>query len=158
MYRKVVTFMSCIFVSYLLYFASHPIAAENTNLETNSSKVNEIPEIIKLKNNGIFKIKNNKKHLETGASSYNEANGIEYENISVSGKERKAVKLTMKQGLIMNQIIATYALTDVKQSLCFNHTEEFKLGLRALEPWALQSMLTNCITVILQFPTISLGH
>ncbi|KAJ8973784.1 hypothetical protein NQ317_009440 [Molorchus minor] len=53
-------------------------------------------------------------------------------------KDREPVKLTMKQGLIMNQIISIYALADVKNSVCKNHTEEFKRGLRALKPWALQ--------------------
>ncbi|XP_018562804.1 O-acyltransferase like protein-like [Anoplophora glabripennis] len=67
-------------------------------------------------------------------------NGVrQNENDSeTSRKPRKPVKLTMKQGLTMNQVIATYALSDVKNALCKNHTEEFKRGLRALEPWALQ--------------------
>nr|CAH7765025.1 unnamed protein product [Callosobruchus chinensis] len=45
----------------------------------------------------------------------------------------------MKQGLIMNQVISTYALSNVRNSLCAEHVEEFKVGLRAFEPWALQS-------------------
>uniref|UniRef100_A0A6P7GWQ2 Uncharacterized protein LOC114341636 n=1 Tax=Diabrotica virgifera virgifera TaxID=50390 RepID=A0A6P7GWQ2_DIAVI len=53
-------------------------------------------------------------------------------------KRREPVKLTMKQGLIMNQVILTYGLTNVKNSLCKRHIEEFKSALRAFEPWALQ--------------------
>uniref|UniRef100_A0AAR5Q395 Nose resistant-to-fluoxetine protein N-terminal domain-containing protein n=1 Tax=Dendroctonus ponderosae TaxID=77166 RepID=A0AAR5Q395_DENPD len=44
----------------------------------------------------------------------------------------------MKQGLIMNQILNTYGLSDVNNSLCRDHVNEFKLGLRAMEPWALK--------------------
>ncbi|KAJ8971659.1 hypothetical protein NQ314_000582 [Rhamnusium bicolor] len=64
--------------------------------------------------------------------------GTEVDDEMIIKKQRKYVKLTMKQGLIMNQVISTYALADIKNSLCKNHSEEFKLGLRALEPWALQ--------------------
>jgi hypothetical protein len=56
--------------------------------------------------------------------------------------KRGPVKLTMRQGLIMNQVIATYALT-ARDSLCRNQSEEFKKGLRSLESWALQSEYTN---------------
>ncbi|CAH1370736.1 unnamed protein product, partial [Tenebrio molitor] len=51
---------------------------------------------------------------------------------------RGPVKLTMRQGLIMNQVIATYALDTARDSLCRNQSEEFKKGLRSLESWALQ--------------------
>ncbi|RZC34464.1 nose resistant to fluoxetine protein 6-like, partial [Asbolus verrucosus] len=44
----------------------------------------------------------------------------------------------MKQGLLMNQILSTYALDNVEDSLCKNHTNRFKNGLRAFEPWALK--------------------
>nr|CAI5844698.1 unnamed protein product [Callosobruchus analis] len=57
----------------------------------------------------------------------------------VIAEQRKPVKLTMKQGLIMNQVISTYAISNVRNSLCAEHVEEFKVGLRAFEPWALQS-------------------
>ncbi|KAL1506751.1 hypothetical protein ABEB36_006054 [Hypothenemus hampei] len=53
-------------------------------------------------------------------------------------KIRTPVKLNMKQGLIMNQILSTYGLNDVNSTLCRDHVNEFKLGLRALEPWALK--------------------
>ncbi|KAG5898778.1 hypothetical protein JTB14_010988 [Gonioctena quinquepunctata] len=51
---------------------------------------------------------------------------------------RKSVKLTMRQGLLMNQILGVYALENIRNGLCANHTKEFKNGLRAFEPWALQ--------------------
>lgn len=51
----------------------------------------------------------------------------------------KIVKLTMKQGLLMNQVLATYALNNVENSVCKNHTQMFKDGLRTFEPWALNS-------------------
>ncbi|XP_050298552.1 nose resistant to fluoxetine protein 6-like [Anthonomus grandis grandis] len=44
----------------------------------------------------------------------------------------------MKQGLILNQILNTYGLSDVSSNMCRNHIDEFKLALRALEPWALK--------------------
>ncbi|KAH0817641.1 hypothetical protein GEV33_005150 [Tenebrio molitor] len=53
--------------------------------------------------------------------------------------KRGPVKLTMRQGLIMNQVIATYALDTARDSLCRNQSEEFKKGLRSLESWALQT-------------------
>ncbi|KAJ3643262.1 hypothetical protein Zmor_025986 [Zophobas morio] len=43
----------------------------------------------------------------------------------------------MKQGLLMNQVLATYALNNVENSVCKNHTQMFKDGLRTFEPWAL---------------------
>lgn len=70
----------------------------------------------------------------------NASNGIEMElKIMKRESDRKPVKLTMKQGLIMNQIIGTYALENAENELCRNHTKEFKLGLRTFEPWALKS-------------------
>ncbi|KAJ8920095.1 hypothetical protein NQ315_011750, partial [Exocentrus adspersus] len=48
------------------------------------------------------------------------------------------VKLTMKQGLLINQILSVYALDNAENDLCRNHTKRFKIGLRAFEPWALQ--------------------
>lgn len=62
-------------------------------------------------------------------------------------KIRKPVKLNMKQGLIMNQVLNTYALNDVNNSLCRDHINEFKLGLRALEPWAVKSkfLVFRCV-------------
>ncbi|KAH0999337.1 hypothetical protein HUJ04_005393 [Dendroctonus ponderosae] len=47
-------------------------------------------------------------------------------------KGRNPIKLNMKQGLIMNQILNTYGLSDVNNSLCRDHVNEFKLGLRAM--------------------------
>lgn len=44
-----------------------------------------------------------------------------------------------------NILYVFYAITEVKDPLCFNHTEEFKLGWKdkATLPRAVQSMLTN---------------
>lgn len=53
--------------------------------------------------------------------------------------ERKMVKLNLKQGLTMNQILDVYALKDSPNELCRNHSNEFGLGMRAFEPWALKS-------------------
>lgn len=47
----------------------------------------------------------------------------------------------------MNQILNTYGLTDVNNSLCKDHVNEFKLGLRAMEPWALKSKQANRIPI-----------
>ncbi|KAJ8977936.1 hypothetical protein NQ317_017404 [Molorchus minor] len=52
--------------------------------------------------------------------------------------KRKSVKLTMKQGLLMNQILSVYALENAQNEACRNHTKEFKNDLRTLEPWALK--------------------
>lgn len=56
-----------------------------------------------------------------------------------SKKSQRAIKLNIKQGLIMNQILSTYGLNDPNNSLCKDHVNEFKSGLRALQPWALKS-------------------
>lgn len=53
--------------------------------------------------------------------------------------KKKPIKLTMRQGLLMNQVVAFYALENAENQLCKNHSKEFKSGLRAFEPWALQS-------------------
>lgn len=52
---------------------------------------------------------------------------------------RKPVKLTMKQGLLLNQVLSFYGLENVEDDLCRKHIQEFKKSLRAFEPWALQS-------------------
>ncbi|XP_050298077.1 nose resistant to fluoxetine protein 6-like [Anthonomus grandis grandis] len=51
---------------------------------------------------------------------------------------RKPVKLNLKQGLTMNQILDVYALKNSKNNLCRNHSYEFAAALRAFEPWALK--------------------
>ncbi|XP_044271288.1 nose resistant to fluoxetine protein 6-like [Tribolium madens] len=48
-----------------------------------------------------------------------------------------SVKLTMKQGLLMNQVLATYALDNAQNSLCKNHSNLYRNGLRSFESWAL---------------------
>lgn len=54
--------------------------------------------------------------------------------------EREPLKLYPKQKVILNQILSFYALNKVvNNTLCEKHTEEFKIGLRAFEPWALKS-------------------
>ncbi|XP_076273405.1 nose resistant to fluoxetine protein 6-like isoform X2 [Rhynchophorus ferrugineus] len=53
-------------------------------------------------------------------------------------RTRKPVKLTAKQGFIMNQVLGTYALGDINNTDCKDHINEFKIGLRAFEPWALK--------------------
>ena len=52
---------------------------------------------------------------------------------------RRPVKLNMRQGLLMNQVVAVYALGEESNQLCKNHSKELNIGLRALEPWALKS-------------------
>lgn len=47
----------------------------------------------------------------------------------------------MKQGLLMNQILAMYTLGEETNQLCKNHSKEVTIGLRALEPWALKSII-----------------
>lgn len=49
------------------------------------------------------------------------------------------VKLTVKQGITMNQILSVYALSDASDQRCKNHSSEFANGLRAFRPWALKS-------------------
>ncbi|KAJ3658758.1 hypothetical protein Zmor_010479 [Zophobas morio] len=51
---------------------------------------------------------------------------------------RRPVKLNMRQGLLMNQVVAVYALGEESNQLCKNHSKELNIGLRALEPWALK--------------------
>lgn len=54
-------------------------------------------------------------------------------------QKREPVKLNMKQGLVMNQVIALYILDKAEDRMCKNHSIEFRNGLRAFEPWALKS-------------------
>lgn len=53
--------------------------------------------------------------------------------------ERQLVKLNMKQGVLMNQVLGVYTFKDGTNQLCKNHSQEFATGLRAFEPWALRS-------------------
>ncbi|XP_044255130.1 nose resistant to fluoxetine protein 6-like [Tribolium madens] len=64
--------------------------------------------------------------------------GLSTNNEEELENERKPVKLTMKQGLVMNQVIGTYTLNDPQDPLCRKHSEEYRIGLRAMESWALQ--------------------
>ncbi|XP_015840383.2 nose resistant to fluoxetine protein 6 isoform X1 [Tribolium castaneum] len=48
-----------------------------------------------------------------------------------------SAKLTMKQGLLMNQVLATYVLDNAQDSFCKNHSNLYRNGLRSFEPWAL---------------------
>ncbi|XP_030763573.1 nose resistant to fluoxetine protein 6-like [Sitophilus oryzae] len=52
-------------------------------------------------------------------------------------KKKEPVKLNLKQGLAMNQILDTYSLTDASNELCRNHSIEFSMGMRRFESWAL---------------------
>lgn len=45
----------------------------------------------------------------------------------------------MKQGLMMNQVLSFYTLTETENELCKNQSKEFSDGLRNFEPWALKS-------------------
>lgn len=59
--------------------------------------------------------------------------------IASARNERKPLKLTMKQGLVMNQVIGTFTLNEPRDPLCKKHMEEYRIGLRAMETWALRS-------------------
>lgn len=76
-------------------------------------------------------------------SAISKAEEVEKKIIGVSSNNSKSsripIKLTMKQGLLLNQVLSAYALEDSEDELCRQHTKEFKEGLRAFEPWALQS-------------------
>ncbi|GJQ80381.1 hypothetical protein Trydic_g12243 [Trypoxylus dichotomus] len=65
---------------------------------------------------------------------------IKYEesNRSHNFPKKSQVKLNSRQGMIMNQMLNIYAITDVENELCLNHSSEFKASLRAFEPWALK--------------------
>ncbi|GLV32860.1 uncharacterized protein CBL_00433 [Carabus blaptoides fortunei] len=51
---------------------------------------------------------------------------------------KKGPKLNSKQVLLLNQIVASYALEGIRDPLCKNHTKKYKEALRLFEPWALQ--------------------
>lgn len=53
----------------------------------------------------------------------------------------KVVKLNLKQGFVLNQIIEVYSLKGSSNELCTNHSKQFGLALRNLEAWALKSTL-----------------
>lgn len=139
---------------YILYLLNH-IHANSPGLRiTNSTS----PDVNQTQRENEITVRNNKNPLSVGsndkpaaeqgvatagAATKTKSDGGETRrsgnDSGTARKPRKPVKLTMKQGLTMNQVVATYAPSDVKNALCRNHTEEFKRGLRALEPWALQS-------------------
>lgn len=50
-----------------------------------------------------------------------------------------AVNLTMKQNLLMNQILQTYVIDSSTNLQCANHSQKFKNGLRNFDTWALNS-------------------
>ncbi|KAJ8919427.1 hypothetical protein NQ315_016523 [Exocentrus adspersus] len=160
MHTNIFTFLLGLTACYTLGFLNQALAISAEVPVINSSALVEIDnDINRMQRGNEFAVTNNKSPLSVGndnnkpttkhravtaISAAKTANGggtklYQNENDNeFPSKQRKPVKLTMKQGLTMNQVIATYALTDVKNDLCKNHTEEFKLGLRALEPWALQ--------------------
>lgn len=55
--------------------------------------------------------------------------------------KQKVVKLNLKQGFVLNQIIEVYSLKGSSNELCTNHSKQFGLALRNLEAWALKSTL-----------------
>lgn len=68
--------------------------------------------------------------------------------LDVSKSITKSVKLSIKQGLLMNQVLNVYGLDSAKDKLCRKHIKEFRDGLRALEPWALQSKYLSLLLVL----------
>lgn len=55
-------------------------------------------------------------------------------------REKRHIKLNMKQGLTMNQVLSFYALTEAENELCRNDSTVFADGLRNFDTWALQSL------------------
>ncbi|XP_066146424.1 O-acyltransferase like protein-like isoform X1 [Euwallacea fornicatus] len=97
--------------------------------DTNDGKITEQKDMSAGK-----RIKSGEMKFESDAAGHPKVNGSK----SPANTTRKPVKLNSKQGFIMNQILSTYGLNDVNNSLCKAHINEFKVGLRALEPWALR--------------------
>lgn len=77
--------------------------------------------------------------IVSSTGSYDDEIVMEKATSKILEPDRKPVKLTMRQGLILNQIIGTYALENAENELCRKHARDFKIGLRAFEPWALKS-------------------
>ncbi|XP_017786446.1 PREDICTED: nose resistant to fluoxetine protein 6-like [Nicrophorus vespilloides] len=48
------------------------------------------------------------------------------------------MKLNTKQGIVMQQVLQVYALTDSKNDTCKKHSKEFQTALKSFQPWALQ--------------------
>lgn len=73
---------------------------------------------------------------------------------TTSSPKKREIKLNAKQSLILNQIISVYALNNFENSLCKNHSLEYKKALRNFEPWALKSKQThiNSIKILSIFP------
>ncbi|XP_066146785.1 nose resistant to fluoxetine protein 6-like [Euwallacea fornicatus] len=51
---------------------------------------------------------------------------------------KTAVKLNLKQNLLMNQVVEIYTLKDALGEPCRNHSQELAMALRNLEEWALK--------------------
>ncbi|XP_066252625.1 nose resistant to fluoxetine protein 6-like [Euwallacea similis] len=49
-----------------------------------------------------------------------------------------AVKLNLKQNLLMNQVVEIYTLKDAIGASCRNHSQELAIALRNLEEWAIK--------------------
>lgn len=63
------------------------------------------------------------------------------ENGITETPKQEVVKLNLKQGFTLNQIIEVYSLKGSSNQLCTNHSKQFGLALRNLEAWALKSTL-----------------
>lgn len=55
-------------------------------------------------------------------------------------KSKKGPKLSAKQVLVLNQIIAGFTLDGAQDPLCKNHTLVYKEALREFKPWAIKSL------------------
>lgn len=154
-----INFFTCLLgltACHILYYLNH-IQANSPVLDaTNSTSPTDTDnDINQTERENEITVPSNKNPLSVGnndkpAATKSMADGSELRrnrnDSATSGKPKKPVKLTLKQGLAMNQVVSTYALSDVQNALCRNHTEEYKKGLRALEPWALQSKyLWRCL-------------
>ncbi|EFA01530.2 Nose resistant to fluoxetine protein 6-like Protein [Tribolium castaneum] len=76
--------------------------------------------------------------ISSNEISDNRLNKSQASESNGSEKSRQPVKLNMKQGLLMNQLLAMYTLGEESNQLCKEHSKELNVGLRALEPWALK--------------------
>ncbi|XP_071057341.1 nose resistant to fluoxetine protein 6-like [Onthophagus taurus] len=60
------------------------------------------------------------------------------QNENIEECDKTPLKLTKKQSLIMNQVVANYIIKKPENELCEIHSLEYKKALRAFEPWALK--------------------
>lgn len=110
----------CIVSSFLLINCSKSTTHHYLKQKTNSD------------NNGSL---NERITDQTNNGTKNSQLVIDDKNIT----EKKRIKLNMKQGLMMNQVLSFYTLTETENELCKNQSKEFSDGLRNFEPWALKS-------------------